>query len=454
MLGLVRTLAIGIAEEHPSTFECQQGTPGSFPRVRILNVDAAALLMGSLATRICERGLEGFQISRQPEEVRQVVYTYITKYELDPAEVEAVEGSSFWIDTTKSSLSLIRGLIACGVLQFTLGQKRWRVQYGLATTRRPPTKLAVPYRAKDSPSPRSEFSNPEVIILLTLLSYYYKGLTDEDLFITMSHLVDSDQSDIEYQAWVRDAPGLPMAFKQLQGINLKDRPQCNSEVFPALRYAKSVVDYFLARIVFTKEMREFPFKLSASGWDLGKRKTRPVTRFSGTNDSRPLLPIDVHQLDTTEQAHTNTLVLEHILQPENGVVLIESAPRDLSDAQHLLDTVLSLEPPVEVILDVGAQILELVNVEVAKTWLSKHPTKLAAVFVNDSDELSVVDRDGRVDVLRSSSFLTRLDTCLIFLDEAHTRGIDLVLPTKYRAAVTLGAGSTKDRLVQACMRMR
>lgn len=410
--------------------------------------------MHALATRIYAYGLDGFQISRQPEEIRDAVFTYITKFELDDTEVEAVERSPFWIGTTKSSLLLIRGLIACGVLQFTLGQKRWRVQYGLATMRRPPTKLAVPYRAKDSPSPRSEFSHPEVIIILTLLSHYYEGLTDEDLFIAMGHLVDSDQSDNEYQAWVRDAPGLPIAFKQLQGINLKDRPQCIAEVFPELRYAKSVVDYFLARIVFPKEMKEFPFKLSASGWDLGKRKALPVTGFSGTNDSRCLLPVTVQQLDIPEQAHTSALVLNHILQPENGVLLMESAAPGVSDAHHLLDTVLSLQPPVEVILDVGAQILELVNVAVAKTWLSKHPTKLAAVFVNDSDELSVVDRDGRVDALRSSSFFTRLDTCLIFLDEAHTRGIDLVLPTSYRAAVTLGAGLTKDRLVQACMRMR
>ena len=454
VLGVVRSLSTAVAGDCPSSFECHQGAPGSFPRVRILNLDAGAHLMHTLATRICERGLDGFQISRQPEEVREAVYTYITRFELDTAEIEAVEGSPYWIETTKSSLLLLRGLIACGVLQFTLGQKRWRVQYGLATTRRPPTKLAVPYRAKDSPSPRSEFSHPEVIIILTLLSHYYEGLTDEDLFTAMGHLVDSDQSDIEYQAWVQDAPGLPTPFKQLQGINLKDRPQCVSEVFPALRYAKSVVDYFLARIVFPKEMKEFPFKLSASGWDLGKRKAQPVTGFSGTNDSRPLLPIDVHQLDTAEQEHTNAVVLVHILQPENGIVLMDSAARDVSDAQHLLDTVLSLDPPVDVILDVGAQILELVNVEVARTWLSKHPMKLAAVFVNDSDELSVVDRDGRVDVLRSSSFFTRLDTCLIFLDEAHTRGIDLVLPTTYRAAVTLGAGLTKDRLVQACMRMR
>jgi hypothetical protein len=44
-------------------------------------------------------------------------------------------------------------------------------------------------------------------------------------------------------------------------------------------------------------MKEFPQKLSASGWDIGQVKVHPVTGFSGTNDSRRLLPIDISHLD-------------------------------------------------------------------------------------------------------------------------------------------------------------
>lgn len=117
----------------------------------------------------------------------------------------------------------------------------------------------------------------------------------------------------------------------------------------------------------------------------------------------------------------------------------------MSDAEHLLTTVLEMTPPVQVILDVGAQILELNNIEVAKSWLKKHGAiKEAAVFVDDDDELCVVDYEHKVDLLHASPFITRLDSCLIFLDEAYTRGIDLRLPSYYRAAVTLGAGLTKD----------
>lgn len=455
VLDLVRLLAPGIAQELPQSFEHQPGKPGSFPRMRILRPDAGTLLNQRLADYICNNGIDALRVSRQPEEIRKAVYTYITKAELNTAEISAVENSLFWTETTRPPLLLIRGIVACGVLEFVLGQKRWRVNYGLAPRRMPPTQLAVPYRAKDSPSPRSEFSHPDVVIALTSLSYYYDGLSNNDLFVAMGRLMEADQSDVEYQAWVKDADALPDAFKQLQGINLKDRPLCISEVFPPLRRAKAVIDFFLAHIVFPKQMKEFPHKLSASGWDLGKRKGRPVTGFSGTNDSRCVLPTDVHHLDHPDQTHTNALVLEHILRPDNGVQLMEPASPGTSDAEHLLTTVLQLTSPVQVILDVGAQIIELTNIQVAKTWLRMHDaTKEAAVFVDEHDELCVVDREGRIDLLRASSFFTRLDVCLIFLDEAHTRGIDLRLPPDYRAAVTLGAGLTKDRLVQACMRMR
>lgn len=72
----------------------------------------------------------------------------------------------------------------------------------------------------------------------------------------------------------------------------------------------------------------------------------------------------------------------------------------------------------------------------------------AIVFVNDSDEICVLDRNGRIEPLQTSPFAKQLEACYVFLDEAHTRGIDLKLPLSYRAAVTLGPSITKDKLVQ------
>lgn len=105
-------------------------------------------------------------------------------------------------------------------------------------------------------------------------------------------------------------------------------------------------------------------------------------------------------------------------------------------------------PQIRVLLDVGAQVLELQNHEVAETWLEMIPGAQAAVFFSDNDELTVMSRDKTTEPLRISAFAKQLDNCLIYLDEAHTRGTDLKLPTNSRAAVTLGPGLTKDRLVQ------
>ncbi|KAB2100064.1 hypothetical protein AG0111_0g11729 [Alternaria gaisen] len=369
-------------------------------------------------------------------------------------DVDAVEKENFFTETTKGPLLLLRGLIAGGVLSFALKSKRWRVNYGIDSSRKPKTQLAVPYRSKDSPSPRSEFSHPDVVITLTSLTYYYGGLDDQDLFDTFAHLEKSDQSDVEYGIWVRSARALPEAFQHLTGINIKDCHQCIAEIFPSLRYSKGAIDYFLSHVVFPKAMKEFPSKLSASGWDLGAVKSHPTTGFSGTNDSRQVLPLSVHYLDSEKQNHTNALVLAYLLQDENSVKLLPSQ----ADAEHLLEIVDAMELPTRVILDAGAQILELSNFQVAETWLrisnSNGIKAKAAIFFNDNEELSVLDHNGCVERLQTSPFSKHLEECLVYLDQAHTRGTDLRMPKHYRAAVTLGANLTKDALVQACMRMR
>ena len=380
VLNLVRELSTDVGEAFPSSLEFKDYHDGGFARLRVLKSDVEEVLLARVAGEICETGLDGFPIARQSGDVRHAVFVYLTKFDLSIEEIKLIEGAGnggFFTPATKLTLLLLRGLLAGGVLAFAFGQKRWRVNYGLVDTRSPATKLTVPYRAKDNPAPRAEFSHPDVVLVLTSLCYYYGGLADEDLFAALEHLMDSDQAHTEYQAWIQDSPGMATAFRQLEGINLRDRPQCEHEVFPALRFGKSVIDYFLSHIVFPKEMKEFPSKLSASGWDIGKMKTYPTTGFSGTNDAQKLLPLDVKHLDLPRQKHTNALVLEYLLQPENGVVLPTNradrfdsqADRSNSDAERLLTTVVGLDPPIQAILDVGAQILELNNLQVAQKWL-------------------------------------------------------------------------------------
>ncbi|KAF2276055.1 uncharacterized protein EI97DRAFT_47175 [Westerdykella ornata] len=458
VLELVAHFAGDIKKQLPNSIEhIQGGRVRRFPFVRILKRDADELLLDMIAKEICKFGMVGLPIMHQPESVRMSVYRYIRAPQLTNDEILAVQEGPFWSQSTSNPLFLVRGLIAGGVLSFVLGTKRWRVNFGVDEGRCPPTKLAVPFRAKDSPTPRSEFSHPDVVIFLTSLSYYYSGLCDDDMFNTFTHLLKSDQASREYAEWARAIPDIPEAIRNLSGVNIKDRVQCTEHVFPALRYSTGVINYFLSHLVFPKELKEFPHKLSASGWDIGKVKPYPTTGFSGTNDSRHLLPLSVQHLDIPSQTHTNALVLSYLLQSENSVELLQPQTQaGMSSAEQLISKVNQIRPTTRVILDAGAQIVELTNQEVAEKWLhmSDPTTTEAVVYVNDNDDITVLERSGISEPLQTSPYLAKIDRCIIYLDDAHTRGIDLKLPREYRAAVTLGTKVTKDKLVQACMRMR
>ena len=92
----------------------------------------------------------------------------------------------------------------------------------------------------------------------------------------------------------------------------------------------------------------------------------------------------------------------------------------------------------------------MTNLDVARAWLDLYPSDSvrAVVFLDENDELSVLSRAGDIESLQTSPFASQLDTCLFFLDQAHTRGTDLRLLRDYRAAVMLGPNLTKDGLVQ------
>jgi hypothetical protein len=239
----------------------------------------------------------------------------------------------------------------------------------------------------------------------------------------------------------------------LQGVNLEDQVQ-RQAIFKLLKRNKRIADFYLSTFVFPKEAKEFSLKLSTSGWDIAENRTYPTTGFSGTNDNRYLLPLSISQRDLPELLSTNAVVLENLLRPENNHYHCAEKDGNRLSVDQLLDLIVAELPSIHVVLDVGAQVLELDNRGVAEHWLAKVPSVSvqAAVFFNNDDELVVLGRDGTSELLMTSSFAGRLDQCLVYLDEAHTRGTDLNLPNRSRAAVTLGPKLTKDRLVQGTHR--
>jgi len=284
---------------------------------------------------------------------------------------------------------------------------------------------------------------------LTCLSYYYGGLTKDQVLSCFDLLAKLDNPEMEYDHWVEFGQGLPEELRQLNGVNTEDKSQVDEFLVPSFSRNKGVVDFYLSQVVFPRAAREFPSKLPISAWDLVEDKKNLTTGFSGTNDNRYLLPTSIAQEDPDFVLGTNALVLQHLLLPENDhYECTEGYNGERESATAFLERLVSKDPEIRVLLDVGAQMLELQNEALARHWLSLRPDVSAAIFFNDSDHLTVITPDGTIEPFISSPFNRQLDKCVVYLDEAHTRGTDLKLPKGMRAAVTLGPKVTKDRLVQ------
>lgn len=456
VLSLVAKFATQVQREMPLAIEIDDHGD-RFPRVRLLSEEAGAKLSSLIAAHVCRVDLNSeLAMGRQSHSMKDAILHYITDKDVDSSVIDKVQGI-FVTESKKCALLLLRGLLAGGVLAFALASKRWTVDFGLDRDRQPSTRLAVPYSAKNVPSSASEFSHPDLQIILTSLCYYYNGLGEGDLISSLKHVAQSDHAKSEYATWVAGRSSVPESFRNLDGLNLGDEA-CTREAFAFLRYSKGAIDYFLSRIVFPKEIREFPSRLSASGWDIGRIKAHPTTGFSGTKDTSYLLPLEMRQIQAPNQEHTNAMVLRNMLAEGNTVILLsEMGHAGPCVGKQLIETIAGLEPHVKVILDIGAQVLEMSNQQIAQFWLKltgNHDDTEAALFSDEDGEFVVIDRDGHVESLRTSPFGKQLDRCLVFVDQARCFGTDLQLPVSSRAAVTLGARTTKDKLAQACMRMR
>lgn len=446
VLSLARKHASTIKHQFPLHIEVQESPtrPGAYPFLRIFSDEAAAALQISIAQDIIAGALSEGLLGVWPVDIREAAYRVITDLQVSMDDVHPVQShckeSGAW-----GELLLLRGLLAHGILAYALKERRWRVDYGLDPTR---TLLAVPYRAKDVPALRAEFGHPDVAIMLTVLAYYYSGLTPSQVDLCLQLLLKLDNPHSEYDKWLKCAEGVPESLQRVNGINLSDSEQRQQHIFPLFFLNPAVVDFYLTAVVFPKEAKEFPEKLATSGWDLAEKKTSLITGFSGTNDNQYLLPTSIAQRDPLHQSATNAKVLSYLLQPENDHYLcVQTLNGEYLTTKALLHTISSQRPRIYVLLDVGAQMLDMQNVELVRFWLSLVPDVPAALFF-ENDEACILTRDGNIEPFMSSSFNQQLEKCLVYLDDVHTRGTDLKLHSTSRAAVTLGPKVTKDRLVQ------
>ncbi|CAF1466508.1 unnamed protein product [Adineta ricciae] len=444
VLNLVKQHAASIAQQYKNDIFYQSSKrQSSFPEFRLLS----HLSYSELCRRVANDWINQ-KSYRQLDQQRILSFILDTSSSIDSLLNQFPE-------STNQLLLILRGLLSSEVL-FVALKKRYRVNFGINSNTKFNRLMAVPFRAKDVAAENTEFGHPDVAIVLTQLSYYYQGLTDPQMYQCFNRLnQDENEPEMIYDQWIslEEETDIIASIKQWKKINLRDYQQRTQLLFPSLRYNMLVINYFLNHFVFPREAKQFPQKLVASAWDLSSSfREKTITGFSGTNDTQLLLPVHIRQCDLPELRQTDAIVLNNLLRSENDHY------QDLpiaTNTDEILKRIVSQEPMIQVILDVGALLIDGTNRQTAIKWLDlSDRLKIDYVVYFESDSIFVCNRQHQHHALATSPASERLDRCVFYLDEIHTRGTDFKFPNEFRAAVTLGSGLTKDRLVQACMRMR
>ncbi|KAH8801966.1 hypothetical protein DL96DRAFT_1475929 [Flagelloscypha sp. PMI_526] len=447
----ILTYCIGILA-NLSTVSLLFPEPWSFPHFFCRTRDAidiiSAHMNDAIGQQLCFDQVFGVSLAHLTWTERRLAVSFATQRHPTQEAIALVDGQHRHL---RNALLVLRGLLAFKILPYCLAERRWRVDYGLDPRR---SMVAIPFKANDVPSPASEFAHPDLVIVLSCLAYHYYGLTDAQVKDSLAHLLTLSNPMAHYSRWVYLIPPerLPLhaPARHVSGINLDDKDQLDMLCI-LLRQNRTTVDFYLQEFVFPKSAKSFPHKIQTSGWDLAEKRHFLTTGFSGTKDNSPLLPQSINFLQTPGQAGTNAMVLLHVLNTDNSVYFI-TPPRPTG--RDLVDLIIKVASTVRVLLDVGAQVLDKSNLEMVDYWLSQFTAAEAAIYFNEKDELSVLRRDRSTEPFQSSTYRQQTSKCVVYLDDAHTRGTDLKLPRNWKAAVTLGKKVTKDRLVQGCMRMR
>ncbi|KAM0145804.1 hypothetical protein ACHAQE_011068 [Botrytis cinerea] len=457
LLSLVEDHFPCLQRDFPQSIEVTERTAG-FPILHLLREDVEDALHCRIINDVCNGRIPFLRLTGSSITIGKIwIRQVLSDHDIDNELIEKVSALFKDKSSARKNILLVRGLLLNRILLLCL-KKRWNVQYGLHPNRDP---IAVPFDAKGVPSEQAEFGHPDVSILFTCLAFYYTGLNLSQFQQSLQLVLKSDDPTAEYDRWISSSYTLPEVLSHWNVINIDDQGQLE-ELWRHLRLNRHVLDHYMNTFVFPNHAKQFSIKLQASGWDI-PLFSKPLTEetiwcpkttgFSGTNDNKMMLPLSIKQDDLPSLCQTNAEVLVYILQSRNRQYKLASRNGRRMKEEELLKRIKNSK--IKVLIDAGAYILEMDNKTLVKKWLEIDSEPKAAVYFGDDNRAWVQYRRGKDAVpLLATPFAENLEDCLVYIDEAHTRGVDLKLPQQAHGALTLGLGQTKDHMVQAAMRLR
>lgn len=199
--------------------------------------------------------------------------------------------------------------------------QRCNVNYGIPDNdRKIKKRLAVPYEAADIPSKKNDYAHPDVAIILSYLSYYNFGLTEEEVVEAVDELLkttigNEEARSLAFNEWYQTLSGdqqKRLKITNAEEIQLHSSSQVQ-RLYSAFRFNRKFISYWLKHCVFSKDMAQFKNSITTSSWDHANVKS--CIGFSGTKDNCRLLPsyVSLIHSDNLDILGTDGKMLEMLL---------------------------------------------------------------------------------------------------------------------------------------------
>jgi hypothetical protein len=342
-------------------------------------------------------------------------------------------------------------------------------------------KLAIPFVGKDVPSRASEFAHPDIIIGLSILAYRYEGLRQVDFEQDVMGLLRASfekeigpfrqrKSAILHQTWVEAAGGMIKGklkeTKEKENLeNVSPEAAADDKImvplwllkasndeqmaglFALLKRHPATIHWYLEQIIFPTFMQHQTVKISSSGTDVGgdiifQRRIG----FSGTPSD--LLPISLGQCGY-ERGSDGKMI--HTLT-DPSVTSTMDAPLGWT-VHGLLDQIITSEPHFNALIDTGALITGMSNLEVAQYIAHRSAWCDGVVFLDSRDEKRIYVKATRR-VVKLAQCGIKKEKRFAFYDQIHTTGMDIQHMLSAKAVLTLGKDMVFRDFAQGAFRMR
>ncbi len=313
--------------------------------------------------------------------------------------------------------------------------------------------LAIPYKAVNDPVDKSEYTDSELTVCLTIFTYYYHGLRQLDL-VNIVTFISSLMNKYKYQylldLFLRDLKDILAKY----GFNLTDVIQDRrQEFFDSLQRVKfdyDLIDFYLKSFVIPKYVEITNTQLNTSFIDaITAQFCKYKIAFSGTvNIQLPKLVTSDHEFKgVVDSNKANGSIISAVtgFVNKNKLTYVDKN----TPLQLLFDMI--LKNNYNVVVDVGAFFKDYTALEFV-TQLAKYTgDKRKYIFIDENDTKQVYENTK---IYPYNNIVYPTEELFIYYDNKHIVGVDIKQPYHLKVVVTISWNDTLTKVGQGIFRAR